>query len=1617
VSWGSTSLATTYVSASQLAAAVPASLIATAGTASVTVSGASNSAPFTIIAPPPTITSLSPASATAGSAAFTLIVNGDNFTSTTTVSWGSASLATTYVSASQLTAAVPASLIATAGTASVTVSGASNSAAFTIISPPPTIASLSPASATAGSAAFTLTVNGANFTSTTTVSWGSTSLATTYVSASQLAAAVTASLIATAGTASVTVSGASNSAPFTIIAPPPTITSLSPASATAGSAAFTLTVNGANFTSTTTVSWGSTSLATTYVSASQLAATVPASLIASAGTASVTVSGASNSAPFTIIAPPPTITSLSPASATAGSAAFTLTVNGDNFTSATTVSWGSTSLATTYVSASQLAAAVPASLIATAGTASLTVTSDGGTSAPVTFPVLAMPVLIRPTPFWAIAGGDSFTMIINGSNFLPTSTTVRWLDVSGGTTSLSATYISPTQLSVVIPASLIVTASYPRAYAYVSIYTPGGYGWSNETAFAICPVPPAITSLTPSSVNADSAAFTLTVNGANFTSDTTVIWGSASLATTFVSASQLTAAVPASLIATAGTAHVTVSNTVSGASISAPFTIISILPTITSTSPTSVLASIGTFTLTINGSNFLPGPGATVASWDYTALATTYISSTQITAVVPASLIPSARTLGIIVSTSNGVSSYFAFTINPPKPVITSLTSSNIWAAPGTATVGQGDFILYVYGNYFDTTAVVNWGSTPLVTTYYINASMVAAVVPASLTATAGTVSLTVTSDGGTSVPITYPILAMPNINNLRPNWIVAGGDSFTLIINGSNFLPTSTTVRWLDVSGGVTFLSATYISSTQLSVEVPAILIANAGMPYVSVYTPGGYGWTSAIGFTIIPATLAITSLTPTSVNAGGPGFSLTITGTAFAPDATTVLWGTTSLSTVNISPTQLTVAVPASLIEFSGTGSITVTTANGASAPVTFTVNHAPPAISTLSPSLVIAGGSAITLSISGEYFTPASIVNWGSTALATTVISQNQLQAVVPASLIAGAGTASVSVTTSAGTSVSLTFTINPVIKITTTTLPPGTAGNAYSGPINVIGGFPGYSWTVSGLPDSMTYFNTNDSTLTITGTPASPGAITFQVSVQDTAGASAGPVNYTINIAAGPNGANNVSLNGNYVCMLQGSVDTDGTRWASLISFQADSQGNFTGGVFDTNSYDIGSSSGVMTGSYSIGADNNGMASIHTILTNDAAGIQTTKWAIALSGAAQPAQQFRMIEADDLGTLPSYQQGTANCYLATTSAFSASTISGSSFAFGLDGEDHSGNMKSAAGLFSASGGKITNGNIDMAQGGIATVQTAAFTATYTAPDPTSGRFTMNLSGAGNSTGFTVYIIDANRMFVLDNTNNDGEQAGSMRAQQQSSYSAESISGPFVLYMRGAEFNSSGNTPSGFYADVFQGTGDGAGNITINQSYTDDAGVYSARNSNNGPAALAFDSVHPGRATFQSASGTTYLYLFNNNSAFEIGVGNNGSVESGWLESQSASQSAPQSVPQAVPQALTSSTSEALAGNFLFGDLSQLNIEPTSSVGVLGVTSSGTINATLSTASRGNLSWDQSSSTTYSWDATAPGTGTFLIANGAQAGASCAVISPTKFVCASQTDPAPSVEVFEQ
>ena len=274
--------------------------------------------------PMPTITSLSPSSASAGSPAFTLTVTGTQFISASQILWNGNSVPTTYVSSTSLKAQIPASDLSSAGTANVAVQnpapggGTSSALSFAIstpLNPTPAITSLSPSSAMAGGSAFTLTVMGTQFIAASQILWNGSSVPTTYVSSTSLTAQIPASDLSSSGTAIIDVQtpvpggGTSNALSFTISTSPnpiPTLTSLSPSSAIVGGPAFTLKVTGTGFIAASQILWNGSAAPTTYVSSTSLTTQIPASDLGSVGTDLVAVQnpapggGDSGSLDFTI---------------------------------------------------------------------------------------------------------------------------------------------------------------------------------------------------------------------------------------------------------------------------------------------------------------------------------------------------------------------------------------------------------------------------------------------------------------------------------------------------------------------------------------------------------------------------------------------------------------------------------------------------------------------------------------------------------------------------------------------------------------------------------------------------------------------------------------------------------------------------------------------------------------------------------------------------------------------------------------------------------------------------------------------------------------------------------------------------------------------------------------------------------------------------------------------------------------------------------------------------------------------------------------------------------------------------------------------------------------------
>jgi len=166
-----------------------------------------------------------------------------------------------------------------------------------------------------------------------------------------------------------------------------------------------------------------------------------------------------------------------------------------------------------------------------------------------------VPVISLLSPASATAGGDAFTLTVNGSKFVSTST-VQWSSVDRTTS-----FVSTTQLTAAIPAIDIATADMPA----VTVFNPApGGGTSGAVNFTVNNPVPVLSSISPATATSGGAAFTLTVTGSSFVSTSTVQWGGTNRVTTFVSATQLTAAILAADIATAGTTAVTVVNPAPG---------------------------------------------------------------------------------------------------------------------------------------------------------------------------------------------------------------------------------------------------------------------------------------------------------------------------------------------------------------------------------------------------------------------------------------------------------------------------------------------------------------------------------------------------------------------------------------------------------------------------------------------------------------------------------------------------------------------------------------------------------------------------------------------------------------------------------------------------------------------------------------------------------------------------------------------------------------------------------------------------------------------------------------------------------------------------------------------
>lgn len=144
-------------------------------------------------------------------------------------------------------------------------------------------------------------------------------------------------------------------------------------------------------------------------------------------------------------------------------------------------------------------------------------------------------------------------MTVKGSDF------VSGAVVQFNGSNLLTKFMKSTEVTATVTAAEVETAGiFP-----VTVTNPGA-GPSNAVNFTVDNPKPKLTSISPPSAEHGGPEFTLTVSGSNFLPTTVVNWNGSARATTYVSATKLTAQITAQDIANKGKAKITATNPTPG---------------------------------------------------------------------------------------------------------------------------------------------------------------------------------------------------------------------------------------------------------------------------------------------------------------------------------------------------------------------------------------------------------------------------------------------------------------------------------------------------------------------------------------------------------------------------------------------------------------------------------------------------------------------------------------------------------------------------------------------------------------------------------------------------------------------------------------------------------------------------------------------------------------------------------------------------------------------------------------------------------------------------------------------------------------------------------------------
>lgn len=592
--------------------------------------------------------------------------------------------------------------------------------------------------------------------------------------------------------------------------------------------------------------------------------------------------------------------------------------------------------------------------------------------------------------------------------------------------------------------------------------------------------PPTLTSISPVSAYAGSAAVTMTLTGTGFVSGSTAYYNYNPITTTYVSPTQITAVVPASDLTLAGSGTVYVGNPGNLYSGYLSFNVVSLNPSLNYATPASVTAGTLPSPVTLTGSNFMNG--ATVL-WNGKSLPSTYISSGEITFTPTASEISGASIIPLAVSNPSpgGISNSVNFDVTySDKVTVLDLPANGLVWDPYAQRIYAS--IPSSYGTNGNTVAVIN-PTTGRVTGYYFAGSE-----PNQLALTADSSYLYVGLNGNGSVQrLLLPSFA-PDIDiNLGSSQYGGLNTALSLQVSpsdGHTIAVAEGTVGCCGDSGLFFFKDSTQLPDSVTYPTITDVVFANSSLLYgysngnvssITVDANGGtlgQQWSNLVygnsiayaggliyggsGQVLNPATGLLVGTYDVSGGNCCYGsstvlpdapidrlFALGVTpfftqfGVTSYDLAKFTALGVANLSQFSSNTTPAFIRWGSSGVAFildascCGSGSPQVIVVQSPSMLLTTSKTKNPaPVAQSLAPASSTHGGGNFLLTVTGTGFVPGSLVTFKGTALAADYVSPTQLNVYVPASSIAAAGSAKVVVTNPApgGGSSSLTFTIN-------------------------------------------------------------------------------------------------------------------------------------------------------------------------------------------------------------------------------------------------------------------------------------------------------------------------------------------------------------------------------------------------------------------------------------------------------------------------------------------------------------------------------------------------------------------------------------------------------------